>query len=206
MIETHHYPCKLENEVIVAGFKEDVNLSAWVYPKMSDGHLITRLEVIFTFENNNSLLEFFEDTGNSLNDCVQNNIENFMKSSFHVLLDAFNDTNKYSDVEEWDINGRQFTAYLGDYIVKQNEPAQLTYIPDNILELIKDYLYQLDWPEKYFFVCFFYIFDGQNERLECSVNNIRIEFVEETFLKQLDWQKTDSAYSVRYFMVLKRMD
>ncbi len=178
-------------------------METWVYPQQAGENFITRFDIGFKFENDIELYESFGDIGNNIEECVYKNIENFSLGGLHTLLDAFNDTNTHTEIENWHLSGGKYKAFIGGFQIKGVQDIHSISIPNNLFEEIENHLKQYLWKEKYYFISFFFAFDGKNKTTNFMVNNINLE-EEQLLLKQLDWQETQEYYSVRHFMVLKR--
>ncbi len=99
--------------------------------------------------------------------------------------------------------GGDYKAVIGDFQMKGTQTTESVEIPNNLFEEIEKYIRQYSWEEDYYFIRFYYAFDGENKTVEFMVNNINLE-EEQELLKQLDWKLTEEFYSVRHFMILKR--
>lgn len=205
IIESHGYKTYADGEKIIPNFKEKVKIQTWVYPYPSEENIITQFDIGFEFENGLELYECFGDIGKSLEEAIYANIESFCQSSLHTILDAFNDKEEFSEVEKWEnSSGARYRAFIGNYFTKKESVHTEVNIPDNLLEEIKNCLLKYQWDEDYYFIRFYYSFDGFDEKIEFMINNIQLE-EEENHLKELNWEKTEDFYSIRNFIILKRI-
>ncbi len=105
VIEEHGYKTELKGNKIIPNFKETVALETWIYPQEYESCFTSRFDLGVEFENGQEVYECFADIGSDLESCIHKNIENFCNCSLHVLLDALNDTETFTDVEKWHLEG-----------------------------------------------------------------------------------------------------
>ena len=202
LLHEHGFETDVIGNKIVPNFKEKIEIETWVIPNEKGKIVQTRLDVGVKFQNGKELYEAFSDIGNGVNDCVKKNIENFCNSCLHVFIDAFNDTNTYTDQEKWQIGITNHTVFIGNFNVKAMVNKDVN-IPPNLLETIKNNISWRKLDEDYYFVRFFYA-HHQNKTIatEFMINN---RSYEEQNLAELDWENSMDYYSVRNFIILKKV-
>jgi len=204
LINSHGYKTIIKDNIIIPDFKDNVKIETWVYPIKKEYGIQTRLDIGVSFNDGKMLYEAFGDIGSDIDEAISKNLENFSHSSLHIILDAFNSKNEYTDKEQWNINGFEYKAFIGDYNVKNRRGKEIT-IPGNLFDTIKNRICNYTLDEEIYFVRFFYA-HHENEAMatEFMVNNINLEEEEET-LKKLDWMHSEDYYSVRNFFILKKV-
>ena len=162
----------------------------------------SRFDIGVKFQNGLELYEAFSDFGSNEAEATKKNLENFTRSSLHVMLDAFNDTEIYEAKEKWEINGCLWDVFIGDYNIK-SAGLKKVEIPNNLFDKIEEIICNKRLEEKFYFVRIFYAHnDSKVMATEFMINNINIEYAEKV-LESLDWMESKSFYSLRIFLILK---
>ncbi|CAA6802351.1 MAG: Unknown protein [uncultured Sulfurovum sp.] len=202
LIESHGYKAKIVDDNIISNFKENVLLGAWVYPqKFLDG-IQSRFDVGVKFENDIELFESFSDFGKNENEALAKNIENFSRSSLPVFLDAFNDTEVYTEKERWQVNSLSWDVFIGDYNIKSSKGKSVE-VPTNLFDEIEEIIAKEALTDEFYFVRFFYAqHNNKTAAIEFMINNVNIETAEDRLIN-LDWMRLESFYSLRSFLILK---
>jgi len=204
LINAHGFKSRLKGGKVIPEFKDKVELDTRIYLKEEEYGFQTRFDIEVKFENGQKLYEAFGDVGTDLNDCINRNIENFSKSSLHVFLDAFNDSCKYIDKEKWKIGKEQFDVFIGNYNLKSFGNKKIE-IPNNLFATIEGIITQYKLDENYYFVRFYYGHsENESPTIEFMINNVTLDNEENRF-KDLEWMKSDDFYSIRDFIILKRI-
>ena len=204
LILGHGYDVETIGNKIKPNFEVPISFETWFYPRLEGEGLQSRLDVGVTLPNGLELYEAFSDFGKSEREVINNNLTNFSRGTLHVMLDAFNDTEKYSDKEIWTIQGQKWNVFIGDYNIKKASTVKSVEIPPNLFELIEEILYEQELTEEYYFIRCFYAHHKESLMAsEFMINNKNIEYAEEKIAK-LDWMSSENFYSVREFLILKK--
>ncbi len=103
-----------------------------VYTNMDD-IISSQLDVMAITENGFKIIESVGDFGNDVEEAVLNNFRNFTASSLHPLLAALGlndeDLAEHVAFENWEINGQNYTAYIGNLSQKQSSENPAGTIP-----------------------------------------------------------------------------
>ncbi len=103
-----------------------------VYEKVNES-ISSRLDVMAKTDKGEEIYESCGDYGATIEEAVNNNFQNFSVSSLHPLLAALGciDPHTYDQItiEEWEINGKVWTAYIGNLVPKILADRQNTIAP-----------------------------------------------------------------------------
>ena len=103
-----------------------------VYKSVNES-INSRLDVMARTDKGEEIYESFVDYGATIEEAVNNNFQNFSASSLHPLLAALGciDPHTYEQItiEEWEINGKVWTAYIGNLVPKIHSDRQNTIAP-----------------------------------------------------------------------------
>lgn len=202
LINAHGYNTTITRDKIIPEFKDKIELDTRVFPRQNENIIQTRFDIEVSLKNGMRLYESFGDFGRDVYEAINKNIENFSRSSLHVFIDAFNDTNTYCGKVEWQIRDNIFDVYVGSYNIKSSGNKQIE-LPIELYKEIQDIIIHTNLNEEYFFIRFFYA-HNQNKVMttEFMINNVNVETAQEK-LENLNWMKSDEFYSVRNFIILK---
>ena len=165
----------------------------------------SRLDVSVTIKDR-ILIESFGDVGDTAETALANNVQNFARNSLHIIIGALQgvEQDEQFAVEQWQINGKTWKAYIGNYGAKTlgNQPV---HIPADLLPQIERIIQALPLSKEFHWFRFF--FSCNNAKISAAEflydNDVFGEAIEE--LINLDWQLTDNFYSVRLFLILRRL-
>lgn len=86
------------------------------------------------------IIESFGDFGTDDGAAINRNLTNFSMGDLHVLLAAFsadsNDILKQITIENWEINNKRWTAYIGNLIPKTNIATPCLLPPNKFYDAI----------------------------------------------------------------------
>ena len=201
----HGYEVEIVGNKIKPNFKLPILFETWFYPKVESYGIQSRLDVGVTLPNGLEVYEAFADFGENEREAITANLTNFTRGTFHVLLDAFNDTEKYCNKERWSIKGKNWDVFIGDYNIKKSSSLESITIPENLFDLLEKIVQEQELTEEWYFVRLFYAHNNHSPMAsEFMINNNNIEYAEEQIAK-LDWISAKDFYSLRAFFVLKRV-
>lgn len=204
LINSHGYKTTIKDNIIIPKFEDNVKIETWVYPTQKEYGIQTRLDVGVSFNDGEMLYEAFGDMGSDIDDAINKNLENFSRSSLHVILEAFNSKNDYIESEQWNIDGVKYTAFIGDYNMKSHQGKEII-IPEKLFDAIEYCISNHTFEDELYFVRFFYAHhENKAMATEFMINNIRLK-EEEEILENLDWMQSEGYYSVRNFLILKKV-
>ncbi|MBE7169020.1 MAG: hypothetical protein INR73_00425 [Williamsia sp.] len=109
-------------EFIITDLPDQVKFKARAVYQEINHNISSRLEVMVLTGRREKIVGSYGDFGATIEEAVYNNLRNFSASSLHPLLAAFgcNDPHTYKQIvmEEWEINGKSWKAYIGNLTPK----------------------------------------------------------------------------------------
>ncbi|SDL01058.1 hypothetical protein SAMN05421823_104137 [Catalinimonas alkaloidigena] len=205
MLVAHGVSTKNDNNKIVINLRETVEFETRVYVSEYLNGIQTRFDLKVKLEDGNEYYESFGDIGKSIEESINNNLQNFSRSSLHVIIDALNDTQEYVECETWEIGRNSFKAYIGKLLIKSVNDRVIEF-PKNLLDEIQRIITEKDLEERYYFIRFFYAHNqGESLVTEFMINNIKQEMEQIQLSEKLNWFKSNSFYSMRQFLILKKL-
>ena len=122
LLKRHGINVNLNDEFIKTDLPDNVKFKARnVYQEVNKG-ISSRLDVMALTDSGEQIFESFGDYGATIEEAVNNNFQNFSASSLHPLLAALGciDPHTYDQIaiEEWEINGKVWQAYIGNLVPK----------------------------------------------------------------------------------------
>lgn len=130
-------------------------------------------------------------------------VDNFARSSFHVLLRALvkAGADEQVDVETWTVNGVEYRAYLGPVTHRGETQAA---VPTDWFTLFESSIRNATLTGDLHWIRLYYA-QMNNETMDVEVlldNETWDEL--QTTMRAYDWSRRETFYSVRMFMILKR--
>ncbi len=178
-----------------------------VYQEVNES-ISSRLDVMAMTDKGEEIYESCGDYGATIEEAVNNNFKNFSAGSLYPLLAALGciDPHTYDQItiEEWEINGKVWTAYIGNLVPKILADRQNTIAPpsefyDSFERGIKaqQLINRLHWFRGYYSQL-----DNEITNREFLMDN---ELVAETniILSTLPILPNVRFYSCRNFIILK---
>ncbi|WP_179377394.1 DUF6348 family protein [Winogradskyella wichelsiae] len=193
-----------ENGIININTKEKItienNLIFQDYPESYSSRLDMKIQLV----DDRVIYESFGDIGKSKLIASQQNLLNFTKNDFHVILNAFNDsTDEQITIEEWTIGNSKYKVFIGNYGIKSSDEFN---IPEKTFEKIEELVKSQNLQNNTHWVRFFYCnLNGEPFETEFLIDN-ELYTNGITEMEKLDWEKLDKYYSVRNFMILRKIN
>jgi hypothetical protein len=122
LLKHHGISVDIAAEFINTDLPDNVKFRARaVYQQVNEG-ISSRLDVMAKTDKGEEIYESCGDYGATIEEAVSNNFQNFSASSLHPLLAALGclDPHTYDQItiEEWEINGKIWKAYIGNLVPK----------------------------------------------------------------------------------------
>jgi hypothetical protein len=165
-----------------------------------------RLDVLFAVSEAFTPVESFAGFGATLDDAADNALDGFIASSLHVLLAALYGHLEPSQVtiEQWLMSGEEYDAIIGHYVTR-TFAGPVPPLGDDVLPSLKGLVCALPGTEQLYWLRMFYAnFVGGEQLCEVLLNNQTWEEAQSA-VAALPWETRDSSYSVRLFLVLKKL-
>lgn len=186
-----------------------VQLWSWLYP-MREGpdYVISQLDVWVRWPDGRECYESFGDLGNGWDEALAANLASFRRCSLPVLWGACN--GREPD-QHWELNGQRYGVYLGDVVMKGLVDSYL--VPPDWLEFIRAELARafadpangaLVAGEWHFVRCYHMHRDSHSIGYDFLLNGQPLAAAEAR-LQRLDWISRAEGYSVRQFLLLRRL-
>lgn len=172
--------------------------ASW-YPEATES--VGQLTVEVFLDKRTTVIESFAGFGEKK---LESALENFIQNSLPVFLAAFwKDTHHNVSTEIWNINGQSYQSFIGDYGVINT--AENFEIPDSYMDLARELIetepltHDVHW-----FNLFYANFDGKSRHAEALKDNDKWDKASKA-ITMLPWKKVYNYYSVRQFIVLKKL-
>lgn len=198
LLSRHGLDCAMEEQEWVVPNGQLPAIRALWHPRETS----CRLNVQVLLEKGRIIEECFVGIGTGRSGFADA-LNNFKINSLHVLLASLWDIKEDQQAlcENWEIGGRQFTAYIGNFGRRASGGIRVE-VPKDLFETIQNRICHEYLPGKvHWFRVFFCNLKGQhtyealqdNEPWEAGLAG----------LKEITWPETDGYYSVRNFIVLR---
>jgi Family of unknown function (DUF6348) len=133
LLKNHGIGVDITDGFINTDLPENIKFRArTVYEKVNES-ISSRLDVMAKTDKGEEIYESCGDYGATIEEAVNNNFQNFSASSLHPLLAALGciDPHTYDQItiEKWEINGKVWTAYIGNLVPKILADRQYTIAP-----------------------------------------------------------------------------
>lgn len=201
LFEQHSIPYKMEEDWLIpyGDFVQYPAIRLLWFPYTKNGCL--QVEV-FHYDQT-LMIECFAGVGVG-EVAIEDAFHNFTVNSFHVFAVAFWKLKQDNQVtiEQWQISGKSYTAYLGTIGTRQMHLDCFPVLPENwFTQFTTDIkhdtaLGHLSW---------FRLFVGNNKdhlSVEVLKNNEPWEEAQE-HVRKLPWASSEGYYSIRQFVILK---
>lgn len=164
-----------------------------------------RLDVEVVLSDERRLTECFAGIGKSPEEQQQDALQNFIMSSFHVLLAALwgRVDAEQVNVATWTIDGTPWTAYIGGFSRRLSVGIDIE-LPDGYLEQITQAIQQAPLEHDSHWCRTFFCNIGSQKRIHEALLDNEQWATGEEMMKNVAWPVSEGFYSVRNFLVLTR--
>jgi hypothetical protein len=197
LLSRHGLDCAMEQEWVAPNGQLPAIRAQW-HSRKNTG----RLDVQVLLGKDRVIMECFVGIGTGQSGFADA-LSNFMRNSLHVLLSSLWGIEDDQQVlrENWEIGGRQFTAYIGNFGRRASGGIDVE-VPKGLFETIENRIRRECLSgDVHWFRFFFCNLAGQHT-YEALKDNEPWETGLEG-LKGIAWPETDGYYSVRNFIVLR---
>jgi Family of unknown function (DUF6348) len=133
LLKHHGIDADITDEFINTDLPDNVKFRARIVYEEVNKNISSRLDVMAMTDKGEEIYESCGDYGATIEEAVHNNFQNFSGSSLHPLLAALGciDPHTYEQItiEEWEINGKVWKAYIGNLVPKIISDRQTTITP-----------------------------------------------------------------------------
>ena len=168
------------------------------FPRETGG----RLDIEILLKDERMMVECFAGLGNGGAGLV-NGFTNFTANSLHPMLAAIWGVENEEQVttESWQVGGKNYTAYLGG-LGQRTSQGYTPKLPPNLFDSIEALIKSTSMEHRIHWIRHFFCnISPEQQVYESLLDNDVWEAGEEN-LKELDWHKPETFYSVRHFMIL----
>ena len=158
---------------------------------------------------NQTIIESFVGHAFSVEEAMEEALEQFQVNVMHVLIEAFwEDAKKQENgvgLEQWEINGHRWQAVVGNYGYKGNLDIE-EIVLDELFDTIKDEIHALPLEEDIYAIRSVYTNVGDGQKVtEALLNNE--EFISlENKISNLPWKDVNEYYSIRNFILVMKLE
>ena len=207
LLTNHGVKVTIEEEFIHAQLPFPVKFKARAIYQPINDYISSQLDVMAMTPDGEKILESFGDFGSDIEAAVNRNLSNFSISNLHVVLAAFGADDKdilaQITIENWEINGRKWTAYIGNLVPKTNSKEPGLRPPDEFFNAIttgilsKPLCNNLHWFRAYYLQ-----HNNKITATEFIMNNEDITSSNPLF-SSIPLIPHDGFYSCRNFIILR---
>lgn len=199
------WECNKRAGTIRLHLRHPVELALTAFPVKKGRVIVSRLDVAVTLPDGRQLCEALGDVGQDLDEALRENVNSFARSSFHVMIEAFDDRAGEFEPETWTCADGPIRVTIGNGIIKGTGlSASTSKLPEGLMDLIEQAVGNEHLVEGFHFLRVYYCQSG-GRALSCEfiIDDRPRPRVEES-LAELDWVRSEDFYSVRIFAVLRR--
>lgn len=208
LLRHHGISVDITDGFIRTDLPDNVKFRARVVYQEVNENISSRLDVMAMTDKGEEIYESCGDYGATIEEAVNNNFRNFSASSLHPLLAALGciDPHAYDQItiEEWEINGKVWKAYIGNLVPKILSDRQNSIAPPSeffdLFEIgikAQQLTNRLHWFRGYYCQL-----DNEITNREFLKDNILVEETD-TIFSSLPILPNVRFYSCRNFIILK---
>ncbi|WP_128331170.1 DUF6348 family protein [Apibacter sp. HY039] len=162
-----------------------------------------RLDITLLLGDKKVIYESFAGVGKDELSATQDAFQNFAANSLHVFLSAFwqVDEHEHIGIEEWEIDGEMWKVYIGNFGCKGDYN-----IPQDLFSTIEEQIKNDTLTEDLNWYRIYYANISKDEKMIESLKNNEDWPLLGNKLKDIHWTASDKFYSLRNFILIKKMD
>ncbi len=199
IFDKHGVNCTVEDDWVIPYGRLPAIRAFW-YPSEQNG----RLDIQVLVENDVLIEECFAGIGAG-SQGYYDALQNFMVNSLHVFLAAFWDLNDSEQVvtERWQVLDESYSVYIGNFGTRSSEQVNFS-IPNGLLAEIENTLKKESLHENTHWIRIFFCNVSGEQIFEALLDNKNWESGV-SCLKQISWEKNEGYYSIRNFILLRKL-
>lgn len=164
---------------------------------------LLQLDIRAALPDGRFLVESFAGWGPSFPDAAARAYANFAVNSLHVLLGAFfRPPDDQVTVEEWEIAGQRWKAFIGSFGIQSATPVAQP--PEGLPPAVQQAIRQQSLSGNLHWFRFFYANTGAGEPVSEALFDNEPWEAGAAAVRSLPWESSPNYYSVRQFLVLRR--
>ena len=182
----------------------DYAMKGYWYPEATETTGQLTIEVFINSEI--IMIESFSGQGDTTHERLKQAFASFVYHDFSVLLEAIWAKNSGVTTELWEVGTEKFTAYIGNKGIINYDKTKELIIPNSYFERLKNLIVNEPLTqETHWFTLFYANLNGLDNYAEILKDNQKLMSSAEKF-KKLNWQRSNSYYAVRQFVILKKVE
>lgn len=211
ILANHGVPFIADEEFLLVYNPSTVKFKAKSIYTEVNNKISSQLDIIAIPDNGKPIIESFGDFGDSLEEAINRNFSNFCLSGLHLFLSAFGPENHVPDeqitVENWEINGQYWKAFIGNLIPKvSGNKTNDNSPPPEFFEYFEESIRaQILINDIHWFRGFFLQYNNEMRATEFMMDNLNITAACPLFSK-IPLKSNVEYYSCRIFIILKKLD
>jgi hypothetical protein len=176
VLKNHGVHVDVDNEFVNTNLDDGLKFKTRIFYHEINGSISSRLDVMAVTNSGERIIENFGDFGLTVDEAINKNFQNFSLSSLHPILAAFGcheqETIRQIEIEEWVVNERTWSAYIGNLIPKSVGPIETVIPPAEFFQSIERGICshvlekQVNWFRSYYCQL-----DGEITEREFLMNN-----------------------------------
>lgn len=136
LLKHHGINVDITDEFINTDLPDNVKFRARTVYQEINKYISSRLDVMAMTDKGEEIYESCGDYGATIEEAIHNNFQNFSASSLHPLLAALgcidSHTHDQITIEEWEVNGKVWKAYIGNLVPKILSDKQNIITPPSV--------------------------------------------------------------------------
>jgi len=204
LLESHSLNVETREEWCVPNGELPAIRTVWVAGETPN---TGRLDVEVVLTDERRLVECFAGMGETIEQQQKDALQNFLVSSFHVLLAAFWGRVEADQVEvrRLTVEGKDWAAYVGGFSQRRSVGVEAA-LPESYLAKIIDSLSTMPLTHDVHWCRTFFCNIGSQKRIHEALLDNNQWTEGEVMMQSLDWGGSEGFYSIRNFLVLRQID
>ena len=182
----------------------DYAMKGYWYPEATETTGQLTIELFINSEM--IMVESFSGQGESNQERLKQAFSSFVHHDFLVLLEAIWAKESGVTTELWEVGKEKFRAYIGNQgVINYDKTKELT-VPNSYSERMKALIVNEPLNRDFHWFTFFYAnLNGLDNYAEILKDNQKLMSSADKLTK-LNWQRSNSYYAVRQFVILKKVE
>jgi len=182
----------------------DYAMKGYWYPEATETTGQLTIELFINSEM--IMVESFSGQGESNKERLKQSFSSFVHHDFSVFLEAVWRKESGIKSELWEVGEEKYRAYIGHQgIINYDKTKELT-TPSSYLARMKALIVDEPLNREFHWFTFFYAnLNGLDNYAEILKDNQKVISSADK-LRKLNWQRSNSYYAVRQFVILKKVE
>jgi hypothetical protein len=202
----HKVNVSFDDEFIYAQLPTPLKLKARAIYNEINGKISSQLDVMIITPDGEKIIESFGDIADDVDTALERGLTYFNISDLHPILAAFGIEDPsvlhHLEIEEWEVDGKLWTVYLGNLIPKTNSPH--INPPDEFFNTVEKAIYKQKLTNQLHWFRSFYLQHNNEITFSEFLMDNEIIMGENPFSKTIPILPDVDYYSCRNFIILKQ--